>query len=274
MKKQIKTEYKAEVLIDRADAFDCVQYVTNGYYMHFHTSLEIYGVKKAKSGVKCRVGNKQIVLNEGQFIVVNPLTLHSYVTESGAEIIFIQIGKRYLSDFITLYPNMQFNEFLDDVDYNKRIFDKMTHVARNLNVLTELEKIAMTDMILSDIVERYGLSPADEGMGGGNSENSIELVAKILNYITKNYAEKINLQLLAEEFSVSPMVLSRFISKSLKQDLRVIVNNVRAQAFYIKRKDPAYAGVSNINLAYMCGFQNQQTFNAAYARNFHDRPSE
>ena len=82
-------ERQNEIEQDDASRFAAIQYVSKGYYLHFHRNLEIYGVVKGK--VVVTIGGRREILTDGQIAIVDGLEDHCYEIEDKAEVFFVQI---------------------------------------------------------------------------------------------------------------------------------------------------------------------------------------
>ena len=269
MKKKYNTEWLPEMQKDLPDAFKADEYETTSYYSHFHALVELYGPVNGE--VVCSVGSQTIILKPGQYIAVNPLIIHSYTVEKPVKIRYMHIGNKFLCDFEELYKGKKLAVFLDDVQYNKRITKVIKRVITDGAQMNELEKHGVSDLLLSDIIKRYGFSKQSSEKISEQSKNiryKSDLLMEIMHYIYDHYNEQVTLQTLSEKFGISPVVLSRIFSTQVGVDLRILLGNIRVQVYYNMRRDPKYKDLSNISLAYKCGFSSPQTFLRAYNRNF------
>ena len=64
-------ERQNEIERDEATRFQAEQYVSNGYALHFHRNLEIYGVVHGRVAVT--IDGQQNVLTSGQIAIVDGL---------------------------------------------------------------------------------------------------------------------------------------------------------------------------------------------------------
>ena len=83
-------ERQNEIERDEASRFAAAQYVSNGYYLHFHRNLEIYGVVKGR--VVVTIAGQQQILTDGQIAIVDGLEDHCYEIEDKAEVAIITVS--------------------------------------------------------------------------------------------------------------------------------------------------------------------------------------
>ena len=262
MKRVKNEERKNEIERDAASRFVAEQYVSKGYYLHFHRNLEIYGVVKGKVAVT--IAGECLFLTEGQIAIIDGLENHSYEIDGDAEVFFFHIGTRYLRNFFSLYPNKRLPHWLLNVEYNKVLYERIKKVMGVAEEeLSELKRIGITCQLFSDIIEHYGVKEKE-----GNVTNNDDMITEIVQYIYEHYNENITLETLSKVFYISPKALSKKISKRLNVDLRVFINDIRVQRAVQMLEDPENKNKSLDDIAAMCGFNNMGTFYRSYERNF------
>ena len=87
-------ERQNEIERDDASRFVAERYVSNGYYLHFHRNLEMYGVIRGR--VSVTIAGQQQILTDGQIAIVDGLEDHSYEIDGEAEVFYFHIGARYM----------------------------------------------------------------------------------------------------------------------------------------------------------------------------------
>lgn len=254
-------EMKDEIQRDVASRFYAEQYVSNGYYMHFHRNIEIYGVVHGK--VSVTIAGRQATLTDGQIAIISGMENHSYEIDGSAEVFFFHIGTSYCSKLYSLYPNKRLPYFLMDAEYNQRLYDQILTVMNNAAAIPELKRFGIACELFSDIIEYYGVV---DQVGNTGTENDV--VTEVVQYIYEHYNEKITLESLSKVFYISPKALSKKIRKRLNVDLRLFINDIRVQRAVQMREDPAYKSKSLNEIAMLCGFTNMVTFYRSYERNF------
>ena len=89
-------ERKNEIERDDAARFLAEKYVSNGYYLHFHRNLEIYGV--VRGTVVVTIAGESMTLTDGQMAIIDGLENHSYEIAEEAEVFFFHVGTRYMRE--------------------------------------------------------------------------------------------------------------------------------------------------------------------------------
>ncbi len=257
MKHTEKAQY--EIKKDDSGRFAGSIYISKGYSAHFHRNVEIYGVVKGK--VRVKIAGEEKVLTDGQMAIVNCMELHSYTAEDNAEVFFLHIGSRYLSTYYSLYQRRFLPRWLLDVQKNESLLPQILKILRISRGLTELKKHGVATCLLADIVERYGVREE------GQEDKEYDFIEEVVAYIGEHYAEEITLKSLAAQFCIEEKTLSKKLSRCIGVDLRVFVNDIRAQAAMLLRNDPAMKDVPLKEIGRRCGFKNQDTFYRVYRRN-------
>ena len=254
-------ERQNEIVRDDASRFVAEQYASNGYYLHFHRNLELYGVVKGK--VSVIIAGQRQTLTDGQIAVVDGLEDHSYEIDGNAEVFYFHIGTRYLNHLHVLYPKQRLPYWLLDSAYNQILYDKIRFVIDAKEPVPELKRIGITCQLLSDIIEHYGTVEKV-----GNISQNKDIVTQIVQYIYEHYQENITLETLSKQFYLSPKALSKKIKKRVNVDLRVFVNDIRVQRAMEMWDNPQNHGKSLNEIATECGFSSMTTFYRSYERNF------
>ena len=257
----VMEEMKNEMERDVAPRFYAEKYISNGYCMHYHRNIEIYGVVSGKVAVS--VAGRQATLTAGQIAVIDGLENHSYEADGAAEVFFFHIGTRYCSKLYALFPDHRLPCFLTDANYNKLLYNQIKPVIDNVDAIPELKRFGIAYGLFSDIIEHYGV---EEKKGQSSTEHDV--VTEVVQYIYDHYNERITLESLSKVFYISPKALSKKIRKRLNTDLRLFINDIRVQRAMQMREDPAYKSKSLNEIAMLCGFTNMVTFYRSYKRNF------
>lgn len=262
MKRAKNIEYQNEMARDYATRFIAEQYVSRGYYLHYHRNLEIYGV--VKGNVNVTISGESMLLSDGQMAVIDGLENHSYEIDDEAEIFYVNIGMRYMQMFARLYPDKQLPRWLMDAKYNQCVFACVRQILGIApEKIPELKRIGVTYELYSSIIGHYGMK--DKKVP---SETDNELMTEIVQYIYDHYSEHITMESLAEKFFLSPKSLSKKIAGRLHVDLRVFINDIRAQKVVQMAENPVNQGRSLEEIIGMCGFNSMRTFYRSYERNF------
>lgn len=263
----LEKDIQFEKLRDTAERFVAEQYESNGFYMHFHRNPELYCVVKGEVLVTVRGGGNRIILTEGQMAFISGLESHSYYAEKPALIAYFHIGTGYIEPFLSLYKDKVPEHWLTDAAFNnEQLFPIVRTVITDGEQMSRLERVSYANLLLARIIKRYG---ANENRTFFVGEDRI---SDIIQYIYDNSDADLSLNLLAEKFGYVPKVLSRKMAAYIDVDLRVFINDIRAQKVMMMRNDKQYKNLSLLEIASRCGFNSVATFYRSYNRNFYHTP--
>lgn len=244
------------------NGFSIERLINCGQYIHFHTQLEIYGVAKGRAAFIISGENR--LLTEGQMAIIDKYENHSVETEGESNLVVLRVEPGLLRPFSYIYANQRLPRWLMDAAFNKELFARIdSYSAEAKTVQSELRITGMMCLLLDDVIEHYGLESINQ-----TQAHDVELVVKIVQYIYEHYSEKITLETLANEFHISPTVLSKKLRKRLGVDLRVFVNDLRVQKVVQILNEPDKKNTSVYEVAMSCGFSSMSTFYRCYKRNF------
>lgn len=153
--KKENTELQYEAERDYVKRFIAEQYVSRGYYIHFHRNIEIYGVVKGE--VYVTIAGESCTLKEGQIAVINGFESHSYEIDGEAEIFYFHVGTDYVRDFKQLYPNRKLPRWLLERKQNATIISQIKKVMASGGKWSDLKKTGFVCSLFADIIDFYGL---------------------------------------------------------------------------------------------------------------------
>lgn len=259
--KNKNTELQYEAERDYVKRFIAEQYISRGYYLHFHRNMEIYGVVKGE--VYVTIAGESRTLKEGQLAIINGFESHSYEINGEAEIFYFHVGTDYVKDFKTFYPDKRLPRWLLKKKLNEGIIAQIKTIIDSKGEWSDLKKTGFVCTLFAEIIELYGVLD-----GTYTAERESDVVSQVVQYIYEHYADDLTLNTLSKRFFMSPKVFSRRISKSINCDLRIFVNDVRVQKAVQLLSLPENKDKTVEEVAFSCGFNNMVTFYRSYKRNF------
>jgi AraC-like DNA-binding protein/mannose-6-phosphate isomerase-like protein (cupin superfamily) len=213
----IKFNYEAER--DVVHNLHCINRENKGIWPHFHQSIEIGCILKGCSEVF--IGNKSMVLNEGQIFFVPPYFNHYSLSEEGFEFVMLVIPKKYYEEFENEIGGKTYS-FLPDVEKNKPIRILLESLRDDIGNLNELMRKAYANMVLGLISRLY----EPEEMQTDHKDISLD----IIHYIDEHYMEKITLDSISQYFGYSKYYFSRLFNRLFHCSLNSYINSVRLRA--------------------------------------------
>ena len=103
--------------------------------------------------------------------------------------------------------------------------------------------------------------------------NNQSVILDILNYLEKNYREKITVKEIAKTLGYTKEYCSQVFNYYMGESFRKYLNRIRIYRFQELYKEYG-SNASIINLAFECGFESQSTFYRAYKEVFGVTPRE
>lgn len=231
---------------------------------HIHEAIEMVYITKGT--LELGVGEELYHMEKGDFGIVFPNTIHHYqVFEDGEnKALYILISPRlvpnYMDELQKRCPKVPIicKEYLH------------TDIVKAVKSLAEVEKTnirfiqAYAQMIFAHIFSEIEMVQKE-------TVGSEDLVYKSVEYVAKNFREKITLEQMAFELGVSKYVLSRLFSKTFHSNFAGYVNGTRLN-YATSMLDGTNETIMNI--CYECGFESQRTFNRVFKERFGVTPRE
>jgi len=236
----------------------------NDYHAHFHSAMEVYYILDGE--IEAVVNDVTYRVKKGEILAINPFEVHQYKMIGYALCAVLIFSTNFMTDFYKLYKNQKIKTLLTDKEKNILIFDVIKGIKPSFNnndYISTLGKKGYINLLLDKIVTSYGTVPKIEA--------SLD-ITKILEFLYDNYNKTITLDTLAKKFNFSKTSISRMLSKYLHTDLRLFINNLRAEQADILLKNQQYDDKTVIQIAFDCGFDSAATFYRAYKRRFGTLP--
>lgn len=249
----------------------------NHYSAHWHDCLELIAV--VKGSIKLKDGFEEHNLSEGDVIVINTNDLHAiYNTEEENLIIILDIDINYLEAH---YPAIQNTIIVCDSNTDKRKYHKQLE-AIFLSVLnlyncsyqkscTDIELEILGLELLEFLIDnfRYLRVYKDRFTHIESSDLHAKTLSGAMDYIYKNYTDKITLQDISAKVNFSTYYLSHLIKAVSGLSFKEYINMLRVED---SEKLLLTSRKSITEIAYECGFSDVKYYNKHFVRWYHDTP--
>lgn len=231
---------------------------------HIHQVIEMVYIKSGT--LELGVGKELYHMEKGDFAVVFPNVIHHYQVFGKEE-----NKALYMLVSPTLLPNYMV-EIQKNCPQYPVINKECLHVdiVKAIQSLVKVEKSntrlvqAYVQMIFAHIFSEMDLIEK-ESVGGE------DLVYQSVEYVAKNFREKISLEQMAYDLGVSKYVLSRLFSKTFHCNFTSYVNGVRLN-YAMSMLEGTNEPITNI--CFDCGFESQRTFNRVFKERYRLSPRE
>lgn len=240
---------------------------------HFHSELEILFV--IDGNITATVNFQEYELNKENVLLINPNTPHSTKSSEDSIIYTLQLSTQFMNQ-VSPDKNILFDtqKIYFDIHAN-RIQNNLKQILRDL-VFQHVKAPAKTKCIekslvyqlLDCLIENYEMDCREIDYKNCSSDERIHY---ILDYINRNYMDKISLADLAEKLYISPSALSRMFKKQTNTYFVDYINQLRAKHAAQK----IIHSTENITkIAMDCGFSNLSLFNKVFRKVYTTSPSE
>ena len=274
IKQHGSSDYPFQYYYDNLELFDfhCIEW-------HWHREFEFLYVESGE--VTCGIGEKQIILSEGEAIFINSKILHRFYASSGGIIPnfvcmpeFIApenslIYKKYILPIIS--SNIYFQRFQPDELWQTKIIQtmiKIMEIQRNEKI-RELATLALLQDLWLTFYENVKLS--DKGDVQTVDEVAQKRVQLLMQYIHENYNRNLSLDEIASHIGISKStalnLFHRFLHTTPVNYL--IGYRLQAASWLLKNTNKKVK-----TIAYESGFHNVDYFCRLFKKRYHLTPSE
>ena len=234
---------------------------------HWHNSIEItYVVKGEKIQ---RMENEKIVAKTGTLLLVNSGVSHDIDVKKGIEGIVLLIDRKFINH---VCPNAICKRFdlEKKLEVKQKIINILLKIYRNESQENNLIDTYIDILIIIDLLTKY-LIDDKYYIQEKHDDELYELVIEVINYIDKNYKQKISLNELAALTNYNKSYLSTVFKKKMGISIFEYIKNVRIQHCL---DDLKYSDESIVDIALNNGFPNIQAFNRTFKELFQMTPKQ
>ena len=268
----IKWSFLAEMGVDivflkyeNKDSYMIIEWKKSTHFPpHIHEAIEMVYITKGT--LELGVGQELYHMEKGDFAVVFPNMIHHYqVFETGEnKALYIMVSPR-------LIPNYM-DELQKSCPETPVICKERLHpdIAKTMKSLVDVEKEnhrliqAYVQMIFAHIFSEMKMIEKE-------TVGSDDLVYKSVEYVAKNFREKISLEQMAYDLGISKYVLSRLFAKTFHCNFVSYVNSVRLN-YAVSMLEGTNEAITEI--CYNSGFESQRTFNRVFKERYRVTPRE
>ena len=231
---------------------------------HLHNAMEIVCVTKGT--LELGVGQELYHMETGDIGVVFPDVIHHYQVfgEKENKVIFLYLEPTL---FPSYYRELQIYSPKNPVVKKEQVHPDVVNAIKYLAGITEGNPMliqAYVQMILAHVF-------AEMPMVDKSTVGSDDLIYNAVEYVAKNFREKISLEKMAYDLCVSKYVLSRMFAKTFHCNFSKYVNGVRLN-YAVAALENTMDSITNICLD--CGFESQRTFNRVFKDRYKITPRE
>ena len=241
---------------------------------HWHEAIEIIYVLEGTAVVA--LFDQTILLEPGQFLLINSGLVHASRCPSGNRTILVQIPDEFLASCLSDISRLWFV-----IDYNSPDATVQGEIQRLRELLLDMMQLQETSRpgylfaFNRDLFEFLDLLYRNflREMPGNYQPKSSRILSRldaVLDYTHQNYSSQITLRDAAGVAALQPEYFCRFFKKNMGMSFLQYVNEVRVSHIYqdLIRTDTPIGELAEQN-----GFYNQKLFNRTFKEIYGCTPS-
>lgn len=242
---------------------------------HFHDWIEI--VYLLTGTLIFYIEDKEYHLKKGQFIVVDPMSIHNSESLQGNTAILLQIPMSFLEQF-----DADIRKYKIEIDYEvqdpikKEELNRLGYVLQELIAVSEMKKQGYIFRCYQLIFELLNIVYSSFAVKLPEQEQkkyykNRERIEEIIAYVEKHYKEQITIKQMAEQVNISEIYFTRFFKKMMGITFIQYLNQVRLQQV---QKDLLYTDYSIQYILDKNGFYNYKLFMRIFKERFQCTPKQ
>ena len=237
---------------------------SNHFPPHIHEAIEMVYITKGT--LELGVGQELYHMEKGDFAVVFPNMIHHYqVFDTGEnKALYIMVSPKlipnYLDELQRWCPKIP-------VIYKEAL---PIDIAKAMKSLVDVEK-ENTRLIQAYVQMIFAHVFSEMHMVEKETVGSEDLVYLTVEYVAKNYREKITLEKMSYDLGISKYVLSRLFAKTFHCNFTCYVNGIRLN-YAVSLLDGTNKPITEI--CFESGFESQRTFNRVFKERYRVTPRE
>ena len=231
---------------------------------NWHENMEIQLFTEGEGTVL--LNGEKYAVKKGDIVVVNSNVLHYTFSETRLVYTCIIISDDWCRQMNIDYDVWRFHPLIENSRLIKMISD-ITDVSLNPEDVLKTAKVnELLIRIMIELVENH----CDTKASSLPQSRSIEVVTSTIDYIYKNYSQKIKLSEIAKAVLFDKYALCREFKKYTGQTIFEFINNFRI----IKATELLSKETSVSKTAELCGFENNSFFTKTFKKYMGSTPSE
>ncbi len=242
---------------------------------HWHNSMEIVYILSGDQDV--RVDDRRWTLKAGEFVIVNPREIHSFINKNGVHYLLLQISYSYLKNFIPEIDRVRFHfgktvQMPALMEQYLKIREDMDRIVQ-LYPLPSPDSILLVHSLIFDLLYRlrHYFSKEISAERVAASARYMERLGIIADYIRKHYKENLTVSQVADLVSLNPDYFTRFFRKYMGMTFLEYLNSVRMEHIFM---DLMETDLSINELLEIHGFTNYKLFMRLFRSRYGKTPNQ
>jgi len=237
---------------------------------HYHDSYEIYYLVNGTRNYV--IGDDYFSLVKGDMVLIKPGLLHKAAGKAYDRIV-INFTPKYLNRFFTPEALSVLLKCFDGGKFVKIPFEYRTKIVGLLEKISGMleEKEEFTFIYLTEFLSCISDIKQEQDYDSGNHIDDERLIAKILHYINKNYAEIENISQISDKFFITKFHLCRIFKEATNTSVIEYLNRVKIKkACSLLEK----TNKTVLEICVMCGFNSSVYFCKLFKKLMNVTPSQ
>jgi AraC-like DNA-binding protein len=239
------------MLIYEAHHFNLIanyQTVDLNFPSHLHRCFEVLFLLEGEMEVI--ISQKNYHVRAGQFLLILPYEIHSFVTKSHSRANICVFSPEYVPTFYKMIENSSLKNPIFNLSLAANTLFTKALFNDNANLL---EQKASLYLLLSELMEQTSLIQGEK--------QDQDLLHKLLTYIQNHFTEAISLKNIASNLGYNYNYLSKYFNNNVNMSFVDFLNGTRVNhASYLL----IYSDKNISEIAFLCGYESIRSFN----RNF------
>lgn len=203
---------------------------------HFHDWIEI--VYLIHGDLEFQINNKVRNLRENDFVVVDPMCIHSTKCMNGNTAILLQIPMSFLEKIV---PDIRQYRFHVDMDSENPVvrtkIAKIRSTLQDLWITYQFQVEGYVFRCYSLIFELiyilvHSFSNKVDSREIQKEQKNLERIQKIMNYVGEHYKEPISIPEIAGELGLNEIYFSRFFKANMGMTFLEYLNTIRLEKIH------------------------------------------
>lgn len=223
--------------------------------LHLHNSFEFIYIQDG--GMNVQIGSENYMLQKSKAALIFPGQLHAFSTPTHSKSFICIFSADYVYDFYNVIKG--------------KISDNPTFYFEPLNCIEQLSGNTKNSFEIKSAL----YSIAGQFMSSCSlvkaSNDDLELLQNIINYVQENFKEHITLKELSKKLGYHYNYISSYINKSIGTNFRTLVNMFRVDYACKLLAERQY---TITEISQKCGFENVRNFNRCFKQIQNCTPKE
>ena len=237
---------------------------------HYHNTYEIYYLVKGTRNYI--IDEEYYSLVKGDLVLVKPGVLHK---ASGAayDRIVVDFSRSYLDKFFSPEASSILLRCFDEkfVTIPFELRPKIIDLLEKISSLLEENREELTFIYLTELLNCISTIKQKQNIEEDNKPDDEKIIAKILHYINKNYAEIENISQIADNFFITKFYLCRIFKDATNTSVIEYLNRVKIKkaCSLLETTDKTV-----LEICVICGFNSSVYFCKLFKKLMNTTPTQ